>query len=121
MVLPRVRFHKSAFYVGYREDGRNISPEVTGAGGTPAREVHVASLMIRCPNTGQPISTGIETDKYSLQQIADVPARTRCSICGLDHTWWKREAWLADQPEQPPLQSPESSNQVTGRSNGLPR
>jgi hypothetical protein len=68
-------------------------------------EVHVASLMIRCPNTGQPISTGIETDEYSLQQIADVPARTRCSICGLDHTWWTREAWLADQLKQPVLQS----------------
>jgi hypothetical protein len=56
----------------------------------------VLSLMIRCPHTGQPISTGIETDEYSLKQIADVPSRTRCPICGLDHTWWKREAWLGD-------------------------
>jgi hypothetical protein len=55
----------------------------------------VASLMIMCPNTGQPISTGIETDEYSLSQIADVLARTRCPVCGLEHAWWKREAWLA--------------------------
>jgi hypothetical protein len=54
----------------------------------------VASLLITCPNTGQPISTGIETDEYSLQQIADVPSRTHCPACGLNHTWWKREAWL---------------------------
>jgi len=59
---------------------------------------------------GQPISTGIETDDYSLQQIADVPSRTHCPVCGLNHTWWKREAWLADQPDQPLLQSPASSN-----------
>ena len=74
--------------------------------GTPW-EVHVGALMIRCPNTGQPISTGIETDEYSLKQIEDVPASTRCPFCGLDHTWWKREAWLADQPQQPLLQSSE--------------
>ena len=53
-------------------------------------------LMIVCPNTGQPISTGIETDEYSLDQVPDVLARTRCPLCGLDHSWWKREAWLAD-------------------------
>jgi hypothetical protein len=92
-------------YVGYREDNRSVSGEVPE--GEPHREVHVASLMIRCPNTGQPISTGIETDEYSLNQIADVPTRTRCPFCGLDHTWWKREAWLADQPGQPLLQSSE--------------
>ena len=56
----------------------------------------MGSLMIMCPNTGQPISTGIETDEYSLDQVPDVLARTRCPLCGLDHSWWKREAWLAD-------------------------
>jgi hypothetical protein len=66
----------------------------------------VAPLFIMCPNTGQPVSTGIETDEYSLQQIADVLSRTHCPVCGLNHTWWKREAWLADQPEQRLLQSP---------------
>jgi hypothetical protein len=60
----------------------------------------VGALMIMCPNTGQPISTGIETDEYSLKQIVDVPTRTRCPLCGLDHRWWKREAWLADAPPQ---------------------
>jgi hypothetical protein len=27
----------------------------------------MGALMITCPNTGQPISTGIETDEYSLK------------------------------------------------------
>jgi hypothetical protein len=53
-------------------------------------------LMITCPNTGQPISTGIETDMYSLKQIDEVLTRTRCPYCALDHAWWTREAWLAD-------------------------
>jgi hypothetical protein len=67
----------------------------------------MGALMIMCPNTGQSISTGIETDEYSLKQIDDVPTRTRCPLCGIDHTWWKREAWLTDQPERPLLQSTE--------------
>ncbi len=46
----------------------------------------MGALMITCPNTGQPISTGIEPDEYSLKQIADGPTRTRCPFCGLDHT-----------------------------------
>jgi hypothetical protein len=36
----------------------------------------MGALMIMCPNTGQPISTGIETDDYSLKQIDDVPTRS---------------------------------------------
>ena len=60
----------------------------------------MGALMITCPNTGQAISTGIETDEYTLKQIEDVPTRTRCPLCGLDHTWWKREAWLTGQPER---------------------
>ena len=50
--------------------------------------------MIRCSKTGEPISTGIVTDEYSLAQFPDVPSRTHCRACGLDHVWWKREAWL---------------------------
>jgi hypothetical protein len=78
----------------------------------------MGALMITCPTTGQPISTGIETDEYSLRQIDDVPARTHCPFCGLDHIWWKREAWLANRPEQPLLQSSESSSPATALASG---
>jgi hypothetical protein len=63
----------------------------------------MSPLMIRCPKTGKPISTGIVTDECSLQQFPDVPTRTHCDVCGLEHVWWKREAWLANIP--PDLQS----------------
>jgi hypothetical protein len=78
----------------------------------------MGALMITCPNTGQAISTGIETDEYSLKQIDDVPARTRCPFCGLDHTWWKREAWLADRLEQPLLKSFESPEAALSEEEG---
>jgi hypothetical protein len=53
-------------------------------------------LMIRCPNTGRDISTGIETDAASFSQVGDVLAHSRCPLCGLEHAWWKREAWLSE-------------------------
>jgi len=55
-------------------------------------------VMIRCPQTGQPIYTGIETDPESFQCVDDVQTHSRCPLCGGEHAWWKREAWLADAP-----------------------
>jgi hypothetical protein len=55
-------------------------------------------LMIRCPRTGQEVSTGLETDPDSFQTIPDVLDYTPCPHCGIDHAWWPDEAWLADGP-----------------------
>lgn len=51
-------------------------------------------VTIRCPSIGQQVSTGIETDRASFDALPDVLARTRCPACGLEHSWWKREAVL---------------------------
>jgi hypothetical protein len=53
-------------------------------------------VTIRCPITGQDVATGIETDEASFNQIPDVLTRSRCPLCGLDHSWWKREARLRE-------------------------
>ena len=58
----------------------------------------MGALMIRCPQTGLSIFTGIETDQISLDKTPDLPTHTRCSECGREHMWWKREAWLEDAP-----------------------
>jgi hypothetical protein len=63
----------------------------------------MSTLMIRCPKTGQSIPTGIETDHFSFRQMPELPTRARCPVCGIDHLWWKSEAWLA---EYPPYGSP---------------
>jgi hypothetical protein len=57
----------------------------------------MSELMIRCPNTGEAISTGITTDSKSFQALPDVASSSRCPKCGLDHVWRKREAWLDGQ------------------------
>ena len=56
----------------------------------------MAILMIKCPHTGRPISTGIEVDPQSFATLPDVLSRVKCPECGLDHAWWTREAWLDD-------------------------
>jgi hypothetical protein len=53
-------------------------------------------LMIQCPRTGRPISTGVELEEAELARLADVAKQATCAACGMTHTWWKREAWLAD-------------------------
>ncbi len=50
--------------------------------------------MINCPNTGRPVSTGIEVEAETFALLPDTLAHARCPHCGLEHSWWKREAWL---------------------------
>lgn len=57
----------------------------------------VGEVVIRCPNTGQEVSTGIETDKESFDRLSDVLSHTHCPVCGLEHSWWKREARLDEK------------------------
>jgi hypothetical protein len=59
----------------------------------------MATLLIMCPVTDSPISTGIETDQSSVDRLPDVLSRTRCPKCGREHVWWPREAWLSDAPK----------------------
>ncbi len=56
-------------------------------------------VMIRCPYRGQPVSTGIETDETTFERLPDTLILSRCPLCGLEHVWWKNEAWL--EPYRP--------------------
>jgi len=58
-------------------------------------------ITIRCPHTGLDISTGTEIDIRGFNQLPDVLSHTLCPLCGLQHRWWKREAWLSDLSAQP--------------------
>jgi hypothetical protein len=54
-------------------------------------------IMIRCPHTGLPVSTGIETDDKTFESLPDSLGLAQCPVCRLKHTWWKREAWLENE------------------------
>jgi hypothetical protein len=54
----------------------------------------VGTVMIRCPQTGRAIPTGIKADRESFRCSAVFFGRTHCSICQTNHDWFAREAWV---------------------------
>ena len=59
-------------------------------------EAEMGMVMIKCPQTGRAIPTGIETDRERFQRCAVFFSRTRCPICRTDHPWFAREAWVRE-------------------------
>lgn len=66
-------------------------------------------LMIKCPQTGRAIATGIKSDRDSFLRSAVFFARTPCPICKTDHGWFAPEAWVQESwfqesgvPDSPP-------------------
>jgi hypothetical protein len=53
--------------------------------------------MVKCPQTGHAIPTGIKTDHESFRRSPVFFGRTRCLICHTDHAWFAQEAWV-DEP-----------------------
>jgi hypothetical protein len=51
-------------------------------------------VMVKCPQTGRAISTGITADRDSFRRSPVFFARTRCPICHADHAWFAPEAWV---------------------------
>jgi hypothetical protein len=46
-------------------------------------------LMVRCPETGGEVSTGIEIDQESFARLPDKLASWKCPLCGREHPWLK--------------------------------
>ncbi|MCC8940562.1 hypothetical protein H8A97_34795 [Bradyrhizobium sp. Arg62] len=63
-------------------------------------------VMIKCPQTGRAIPTGIEADHESFQHSAVFFGRTRCPICRSDHAWFAREAWVNEVARLPATRTP---------------
>jgi len=53
-------------------------------------------VMIRCPQTGREIPTGIVADRESFQAMPVFFARVNCPICRTEHEWFAKEAWVCD-------------------------
>ena len=54
----------------------------------------MAAVLIRCPDTGRAIATGIETDRFSFETLPDIESKLRCPACGKIHVWRRSDAWL---------------------------
>jgi hypothetical protein len=53
-------------------------------------------IMIRCPQTGHDIPTGIEMDAAEFQRAPVFFARVQCPVCTREHEWFAKDAWVCD-------------------------
>ncbi|MBV8917884.1 hypothetical protein [Bradyrhizobium sp.] len=51
-------------------------------------------VMVRCPQTGRAIPTGIKIDRDSFRRRPVFYSRTHCPACQIDHTWFAQDAWV---------------------------
>jgi predicted RNA-binding Zn-ribbon protein involved in translation (DUF1610 family) len=58
----------------------------------------MSSVMIKCPNTGRPVSTAIETEPSVFHKLPKIASRMVCPACGQEHVWTTSSAWLAGEP-----------------------
>ncbi|MCA6113326.1 hypothetical protein J6524_00055 [Bradyrhizobium sp. WSM 1738] len=57
-------------------------------------------VMIKCPESGRAIATGMEADREKFRRSPVFFARTFCSICKASHEWFAREAWIHEPDER---------------------
>ncbi len=58
-------------------------------------------LMIKCPNTGRAISTGIQVEQAAFGAMPVFFSRTFCPACRTEHRWFAKRAWI-NAPEATP-------------------
>ncbi|MBW7950058.1 MAG: hypothetical protein H3C55_11995 [Pseudorhodoplanes sp.] len=54
-------------------------------------------VMINCPNTGRPISTGIDMDRSSFNRSPVFFSRTPCPMYRTTHEWFAKDAWVREE------------------------
>jgi hypothetical protein len=55
-------------------------------------------LMVKCPATGAPISTGMQADRSSFARTPVFFSRTLCPHCRTQHEWFAKDAWVEERP-----------------------
>ena len=58
----------------------------------------MGAVMVRCPETGRDIPTGLVTDRKSFDATPVFFARVYCPICRSEHEWFAKEACARPSP-----------------------
>jgi len=53
-------------------------------------------VVIKCPNTGRELSTGIQVDSSTFARMPNEVMETRCPHCRTKHSWRPRDAKFVD-------------------------
>jgi hypothetical protein len=61
----------------------------------------MGAVMIKCPDTGREIATGMTADRESFAATPVFFARAYCPICRTEHEWFAQQAWVCEaEPAQ---------------------
>jgi hypothetical protein len=66
------------------------------------REAQMGIIVIKCPNTGREIPTGLEVDRHAFQGVPVFFSRTYCQICRTNHEWFAKDARVKDEGGRAP-------------------
>jgi hypothetical protein len=63
-------------------------------------ESTMGAVMIKCPDTGREIPTGIVADRRSFNATPVFFGRVYCPLCRTEHEWFAKEAWVCEAETQ---------------------
>jgi hypothetical protein len=58
----------------------------------------MGAVMVKCPQTGRDIPTGIVTERARFESTPVFFARVHCPICRIEHEWFAKDAWVCEVP-----------------------
>jgi len=65
----------------------------------------MGAVMIKCPDTGRDIPTGLIADRDSFRATPVFFSRTFCPLCQTHHEWFAQQAWVCDAAEPDVIES----------------
>jgi hypothetical protein len=65
----------------------------------------MGAVMIKCPDTGRDIPTGLVADRDSFRATPVFFSRTFCPLCQTHHEWFAQQAWVCDAAESDVIES----------------
>ena len=65
------------------------------------QEAKMGVVMIRCPQTGREIRTGMTADRNTFHATPVFFARAYCPFCRTEHEWFAKEAWICEEEPRP--------------------
>ena len=57
----------------------------------------MGAIMIKCPETGTPIATGLEAERAQFARLPVFFSRTVCPHCRTTHEWFATDAWVEER------------------------
>ena len=61
----------------------------------------MGTVVIKCPETGTHITTGVLTDKAGFDELTANGTIGKCPACGKSHTWSSENAEFKDSAATP--------------------